>query len=112
MSAVVSTSTGRSYGGKRVCSAWGVNVTRSTFYAAPPEAEPARRGPAPQVCDEELHAMIVDDLERSPFIAVHRRGTPHGVGASPSRWRARVAQTRTAPHARAQLAVSASCAPR
>lgn len=44
MSAVVSTSTGRSYGGKRVCSAWGVNVTRSTFYAAPPEAEPARRG--------------------------------------------------------------------
>jgi len=73
MSAVVSTSTGRSYGGKRVCSAWGVNVTRSTFYAAPPEAEPARRGPAPQVCDEELHAMIVDDLERSPFIGEGHR---------------------------------------
>jgi len=53
------------YGVRRVCSVWG--VARSTFYAAPPGAEPARRGPAPTVCDEELHALIEDDLACSPF---------------------------------------------
>jgi len=53
------------YGVKRVCSAWG--LARSTFYAAPPGAEPARRGPAPAVTDEELYALIADDLECSPF---------------------------------------------
>lgn len=65
MSAATSISTGRPYGVRRVCSILG--VARSTFYATPPETEPARRGPAPQVCDEELHAMIEDDLDRSPF---------------------------------------------
>lgn len=65
MSAAISIATGLPYGVKRVCSAW--RVARSTFYAAPPQAEPARRGPAPQVCDEELFAMIEDDLGRSPF---------------------------------------------
>ena len=53
------------YGVRRVCSVWG--VARSTFYAAPPGAEAARRGPAPEVCDEELHALIEDDLACSPF---------------------------------------------
>ena len=52
--------TGRPYGVRRVCAAWG--LARSTFYAAPPESAPARRGPAPTVCDEELHALIEDDL--------------------------------------------------
>ena len=56
---------GRPYGVRRVCSAWG--VARSTFYAAPPGIEPARRGPAPAVCDEELYALIADDLACSPF---------------------------------------------
>lgn len=42
-------------------------MARSTFYAAPSEAEAARRGPVPQVCDEELYALIADDLECSPF---------------------------------------------
>lgn len=65
MSAAISIATGRPYGVKRVCCVWG--MARSTFYAAPPDAGPARRGPAPVVCDEELHAMIEDDLERSPF---------------------------------------------
>jgi len=50
---------------RRVCAVWG--VARSTFYAAPPGAAPARRGPAPAVTDEELHALIADDLECSPF---------------------------------------------
>ncbi len=71
MSAAISVSTNRAYGVKRVCAVWG--VARSTFYAAPAEAEPARRGPVPAVCDEELHAMIVDDLERSPFIGEGHR---------------------------------------
>ena len=57
--------TGRPYGVKRVCSAWG--LARSTFYAAPPGSAPARRGPAPAVSDEELYALIEDDLECSPF---------------------------------------------
>jgi len=65
MSASVSLSTDKPYGVKRVCSVWG--VARSTFYSAPLGIEPARRGPAPAVRDEELHALIVDDLERSPF---------------------------------------------
>jgi putative transposase len=50
---------------RRVCSAWG--LARSTFYADRPGAEPVRRGPAPAVCDEELYALIADDLECSPF---------------------------------------------
>jgi len=56
---------GRPYGVRRVCAAWG--LARSTFYAAPPGSEPARRGPAPAVCDEELYALIADDLACSPF---------------------------------------------
>jgi len=50
---------------RRVCSAWG--LARSTFYAAPPGSEPARRGPSPAVSDEELYALIADDLACSPF---------------------------------------------
>ena len=57
--------TGRPYGVRRVCAAWG--LARSTFYAAPPESAPARRGPVPAVTDEELYALIADDLECSPF---------------------------------------------
>ena len=65
MSAAVSVSTSRPYGVTRVCAVWG--VARSTFYAAPTDIEPARRGPAPAVSDEELYALIADDLECSPF---------------------------------------------
>src|SRR5450756_3232351 len=59
LSAAVSMASGRPYGVRRVCVAWG--LARSTFYAAPPGIEPARRGPAPAVCDEELYALIADD---------------------------------------------------
>jgi transposase InsO family protein len=48
-----------------VCSVWG--LARSTFYATPPGSAPARRGPAPEVTDEELYALIEDDLACSPF---------------------------------------------
>lgn len=65
MSAAISVTTGRPYGVRRVCSAWG--VARSTYYAAPIGIGPARWGPAPVVCYEELFAMIDDDLDRSPF---------------------------------------------
>ena len=61
----LSPTTGRPYGVKRVCAAWG--LARSTFYAAPPGSKPARRGPTPAVCDEELYALIADDPECSPF---------------------------------------------
>lgn len=84
MSAAISIAAGRPYGVKRVCETWG--VARSTFYAAPVEAEPARRGPAPLVSDEELFAMIEDDLERSPFT---------GEGHRPVWARLRVAGVRT-----------------
>ena len=39
----------------------------STFYAAPPDSEPLRRGPAPAVTNEELYVLIADDLACSPF---------------------------------------------
>jgi len=71
MSAAISISTGSPYGVKRVCAVW--RVARSTFYAAPTGSKPARRGPVPLVCDEELFAMIADDLERSPFIGEGHR---------------------------------------
>jgi len=65
MSAAISIATKAPYGVKRVCEAWG--VARSTYYAAPADTEPVRRGPAPAVGDEELFAMIADDLEHSPL---------------------------------------------
>src|SRR5450756_2686469 len=49
LSAAVSIASGVPYGVRHVCSVWG--VARSTFYAAPPGAEAARRGPAPAVAD-------------------------------------------------------------
>lgn len=71
MSAAISIATGRPYGIKRVCEAWG--LARSTYYAAPADTEPARRGPAPGTCDAELFAMIEDDLANSPFIGEGHR---------------------------------------
>ena len=85
MSAAISVTTGRPYGVERVCAVW--DQPRSTFYAAPPEREPARRGPAPAVSDEELYAMIDDDLERSPFT---------GEGHRPVWARLRIAGVRVA----------------
>jgi len=88
MSAATSLSTGRLYGVKRVCSAWG--VARSTFYAAPIDVKPAHRGPAPAVCDEELFAMIEDDLDRSPFTGEGHRP----VWVTPAPRRVRVSRRR------------------
>ena len=84
MSAAISISTGRPYGVKRVCAAW--DLARSTFYAAPPQSKPARRGTSPAVTDEELYALIADDLKCSPFT---------GEGHRPVWARLRVAGVRT-----------------
>ena len=76
MSAAISFSTGKTYGVARVCSAWG--VARSSHYAGkarrihstPP---PSKRGPRPLLSDEELLALIRDDLASSPFIGEGHR---------------------------------------
>jgi len=74
MSRTTSPSTGKVYGVERVCSAWG--VPRSSFYwkhSSKPRAdeEPPpkkKRGPRPKITDEELLALIKEDLAASPFI--------------------------------------------
>ena len=72
MSRTVSTATGTSYGVKRVCLVW--DQARSTFYArkqgtaGPTEGQlPAKRGPKPEISDEELLKLIRTDLAESPF---------------------------------------------
>lgn len=70
MSRVVSPSTGKAYGLKRVCCA--LNIPRSTVYArqhdtSAPRPTPARRGPKPAVSDESLLEAIRKDLATSPF---------------------------------------------
>lgn len=72
MSQTVSTATGKPYGVERVCLVW--DQARSTFYARKhrPEREPegtppAKRGPKPEVSDEELLELVRADLEASPF---------------------------------------------
>jgi transposase InsO family protein len=68
MSEVISATTGRRYGVKRVCRAW--DVPRSTFYAKRAPATTTsmeRRGPRPAISDSELLDAIRADLGRSPF---------------------------------------------
>jgi putative transposase len=68
-----SPATGRRYGVLRVCEAW--DVPRSTFYARRKTLLPSltpvvarqRRGPRPQISDDELLARIRADLDRTPF---------------------------------------------
>lgn len=72
MSRAISPSTGKPYGVARVCAAGG--VARSSYYSSqrpetgsdddPPKG---KRGPKTETSDEELLALIEDDLEKSPF---------------------------------------------
>lgn len=79
MSRTVSPSTGKVYGVERVCSAWG--VPRSSFYhelstvPRADEEEPAKhkRGPRTDIGDDELLALIKEDLEASPFVGEGHR---------------------------------------
>lgn len=81
MSAMVSSSMGKPYGVMRVCSAWG--IPRSSFYH---EQCPSlssdkqktvrikgKRGPKTKLSDDELLALIREDLEASPFIGEGHR---------------------------------------
>jgi putative transposase len=70
MSAATSSFTNRPYGVERVCRIF--ETPRSTFYAHQqpvpvPEPVPQRRGPKPEVSDDELLEHIKADLERTPF---------------------------------------------
>jgi len=72
MSAATSPSTGLLYGVERVCRLF--ETPRSTFYAhqqpAPAEKPPPqRRGPKPEVSDDELLTYVKADLERTHFRA-------------------------------------------
>ena len=68
MSRTVSPLTGKVYGVERVCSAWG--VPRSSFYnehnSSPRADEESlarpKRGPRPRISDDELLALILEDL--------------------------------------------------
>ncbi len=79
MSRTVSPSTGKVYGVELVCSAWG--VPRSSFYydldtmSRADEQPPSKskRGPKSKVSDEELLALIREDLSASPFIGEGHR---------------------------------------
>jgi transposase InsO family protein len=76
MSAAISDATKRPYGIERVCRVW--EVPRSTVYsrrarvAAPPKPC-KRRGPVPEVGDQELLTLIRADLERSHFVGEGHR---------------------------------------
>ncbi|MHB1400364.1 MAG: IS3 family transposase [Trichloromonadaceae bacterium] len=68
MSQTISPVVGRPYGVQRVCAVWG--QARSSFYHASrpgPQAIPKRRGPRPLIGDEDLLALIRNDLVTSPF---------------------------------------------
>jgi len=79
MSRTASPSTGKVYGVERVCSAWG--VPRSSFYNehnSKPRADEEnlarpKRGPRPEITDNELLALIREDLDASPFIGEGHR---------------------------------------
>jgi transposase InsO family protein len=76
MSATISPATGRPYGIQRVCEVW--DISRSTFYVhkvrqATLAPAPAKRGPKTLLSDEDLLALIYDDLKESPFIGEGHR---------------------------------------
>ena len=75
MSEAISPSTGKRYGVVRTCAAWG--IPRSSFYASQcprscpneetPTPERKKPGPNTEVSDEELLALIREDISSSPF---------------------------------------------
>ena len=69
MSATISAATGKLYGVQRVCDAWG--VPRSSFYDRKARRlespAPLKRGPKTLVSDDELLALIREDLATSHF---------------------------------------------
>jgi putative transposase len=75
MSATISPTTGKLYGVERVCDVW--EVSRSSFYdrkvraANPPVAR--KRGPKTSISDDELLALVRDDLASSSFIGEGHR---------------------------------------
>jgi len=81
MSARLSPTTGKPYGVLRTCAAWG--IPRSSFYASqcprpcPGEEVQGRgkrkTGPKTEISDDELLALIRDDLDSSPFIGEGHR---------------------------------------
>lgn len=77
MSRTVSLEVGRAYGLDRVCRV--LESPRSTHYhrlspMSPADRPPSkRRGPKPIVSDEELLALIRDDIYKSPFVGEGHR---------------------------------------
>lgn len=68
MSQTISPGADRPYGVQRVCAIW--EQARSSFYHASRPVAPVvskRRGPRPLISDENLLALIRDDLAASPF---------------------------------------------
>ena len=75
MSARTSPSTGKPYGVRRTCAAWG--IPRSSFYSKTcprpscgddeTESPKKKPGPEPKVSDSELSSLIREDLASSPF---------------------------------------------
>lgn len=70
MSTTVSPSMGKRYGVQRVCSV--LEIPRSSFYAQRERKNrrrqtPRKRGPKPRWSDEDLLALIKQDLSKSPF---------------------------------------------
>jgi transposase InsO family protein len=72
MSGLTSPDTGKAYGTKRTCRAFG--VSRSSYYAWSKRKDPGRplvpaqkRGPKTTLTDDELLTLVRDDLAVSPF---------------------------------------------
>lgn len=69
MSVSISPFTGKKYGIMRVCDIWG--FPRSTFYerkrCCEKSREKGKRGPKTKIDDEKLLALIMCDIEESPF---------------------------------------------
>jgi len=71
-----STVTGQRFGIERVCRVW--EHPRATFYqrrtvAGFGKVKPGKRGPKPKLSDEQLLALIREDLAHSPFIGEGHR---------------------------------------
>ena len=75
MSAAISTTTGKLYGVERVCTAW--EEPRSSYYGRKARSakpvEHRKRGPKTTITDNELLALIRDDLATSSFIGEGHR---------------------------------------
>ena len=81
MSARMSPTTGKPYGVRRTCAAWG--IPRSSFYVricpspcsseGGPTPEREKTGPKTEFSDDELLTLIREDLDSSPFIGEGHR---------------------------------------